>query len=154
MTEYNMTNSVHSCDIIKANKAPRDLAKPPNSYTWAQKMRSAITYTYGYEHGLGNLPFHLDPATQKWVGNPSISNVISNYMIALKRRKVCGAPDHLGAQTSSYPISFQVQAGEKPMSSRAFPMASHLKNCCLGLISAQRNYLRKCLTSIIHTGLY
>jgi hypothetical protein len=74
--------------VIKADKTPRDPSKPANSYTWAQKMRSAMTYTYGYECGIGSLPFHFDSTTKKWVGNPSLSTVVSTYMIALKRRKV------------------------------------------------------------------
>jgi hypothetical protein len=51
-------------------------------------MRAAVTYAFGRLHGLGSLPWHASESTGRMVGNPSVSNEVSSYMVSLRRRKV------------------------------------------------------------------
>lgn len=51
-------------------------------------MRAAMTYAFGRLYGCGNRSWRLDDARGVMVGNPSISDEVSNYMLALRRRKV------------------------------------------------------------------
>ncbi|KAF7791348.1 hypothetical protein EIP86_002362 [Pleurotus ostreatoroseus] len=61
------------------------------SYTVAQKMRAAITHKFGREFGLGPAPWAEDPLNPgTHTGNPSVSAVVSQYMISLRRRKIRG----------------------------------------------------------------
>ncbi|KAF8135303.1 hypothetical protein K438DRAFT_1472381, partial [Mycena galopus ATCC 62051] len=62
----------------------------------AQKMRAAMTYAFGRIHRLGSTPWQEEPVPS---GNPSVSEIVSSYMVSLRRRKV--------------------QAGETAVSSRA-----------------------------------
>ncbi|KAJ3540347.1 hypothetical protein NM688_g6236 [Phlebia brevispora] len=62
---------------------------PRVSYSYAQKMRAAITHKFAREFGLGPAPWvenALEPG--RFSGNPSISPTVSQYMISLHRRKV------------------------------------------------------------------
>ena len=47
-----------------------------------------MTYAFGRLHGLGTLPWHLSEVTGAMVGNPSVSDTVSSYMVSLRRRKV------------------------------------------------------------------
>lgn len=47
-----------------------------------------MTYTFGRMLGLGSLPWHWDEARGQTVGNPSVSEKVSSYMVSLRRRKV------------------------------------------------------------------
>jgi hypothetical protein len=58
------------------------------TYAHAQKMRAAMTYAFGRLHGLGTLPWHQSETTGQMVGNPSVSDTVSSYMVSLRRRKV------------------------------------------------------------------
>ncbi|KAI0761063.1 hypothetical protein BD413DRAFT_607291 [Trametes elegans] len=52
-------------------------------------MRAAISHKYGREYKLGTQPWTesaLEPG--KFLGNPSLSVVVSQYMVSLRRRKV------------------------------------------------------------------
>ena len=51
-------------------------------------MRAAMTYAFGRLYGCGNRSWQLDESREVMVGNPSISDEVSNYMLALRRRKV------------------------------------------------------------------
>ncbi|EPQ50092.1 hypothetical protein GLOTRDRAFT_108720 [Gloeophyllum trabeum ATCC 11539] len=67
--------------------------KPPSTvrakYGTAQKMRAAISHKFGRDYSLGAQPWMENPLVPgKWTGNPSISVVVSQYMISLRRRKV------------------------------------------------------------------
>lgn len=52
------------------------------------KMRAAMTYAFGRIHQLGNMPWHNNQVTNQMEGNPSISSIVSTYMLSLRRRKV------------------------------------------------------------------
>ena len=62
-------------------------------------MRAAATYGFGRLHGCGNVPWRKSELTGSWVGNPSVFEAVSTYMLSLRRRKV--------------------RAGETPTSARA-----------------------------------
>ena len=68
-------------------------AKDPSisrvNYGTAQKMWAAVSHKFGRDLGLGTQPWAehiLKPG--KFTGNPSLSVVVSQYMISLRRRKV------------------------------------------------------------------
>ncbi|EKM82403.1 hypothetical protein AGABI1DRAFT_35038 [Agaricus bisporus var. burnettii JB137-S8] len=87
------------CDEINLDGTPRAISEVRSSYTHAMKMRAAMTFAFGRLHQLGNTPWHLNAGNGKMEGNPSVSSIISTYMLSLRRRKV--------------------QAGEAPVSARA-----------------------------------
>ncbi|TRM57293.1 DNA breaking-rejoining enzyme [Schizophyllum amplum] len=62
----------------------------------AEKNRAGITYLFAILFGHGKDEWRRDPATGKTTGNPSISVLVSHYMVALRRRKA-----HEGEATSS-----------------------------------------------------
>lgn len=51
-------------------------------------MRASITYAFGRVWKLGILPWHQKEMSDEWVGNPSVSDAVSTYMLSLRRRKV------------------------------------------------------------------
>ncbi len=54
----------------------------------AQKMRAAMTHKFGRDYQLGTQAWQEHPVTGKYVGNPSLSVVLSQYMVSLRRRNV------------------------------------------------------------------
>jgi hypothetical protein len=65
------------------------LTVPRATYNNAQKMRAAISHKFGRDHGLGTQPWMENPGCPgKFIGNPSLSVTVSQYMISLRRRKV------------------------------------------------------------------
>jgi hypothetical protein len=82
-----LAESFISCDDVY----PDGSEKPPNvtraSYSYAQKMRAALTYGFGRIGKCGNTPWFLSDKGE-WRGNPSISEKVSNYMVSLRKRKV------------------------------------------------------------------
>lgn len=80
------------------------------------KMRSAVTYLIGRVARRGNTPWNSDDGIQ-YRGNPSVSEYVSRYMMALKKRKVSSV-------SCLYLVFFnedilQHALGERAMSSRA-----------------------------------
>ena len=52
-------------------------------------MRAAMTHQFGREFGLGSQSWggsEVNPG--RYLGNPSLSTVVSQYMISLRRKKV------------------------------------------------------------------
>ncbi|PBK68264.1 DNA breaking-rejoining enzyme [Armillaria solidipes] len=62
------------------SKAP---SKPQKSYSYAQKLQASTTYGFR-KGGRGKVPWDRTTAS----GNPSISDVVSSYMLGLRKRKV------------------------------------------------------------------
>ncbi|THH03535.1 hypothetical protein EW146_g10421 [Bondarzewia mesenterica] len=99
---------MQNCDELLLN----GLLKPPDvvrgTYNHAQKMRAAMTYRFGRLHGLGMLPWHKSEITEKWIGNPSISVIISTYMVSLHRRKVCAGETTTSARAITSDIMLKM----------------------------------------------
>lgn len=76
------------CDEVNLDGKPKGVKVERQSYMYAQKMRAAATYGFGRIHHLGNAPWRQSEVTGKWVGNPSVSETVSTYMVSLRRRKV------------------------------------------------------------------
>jgi hypothetical protein len=57
------------------------------SFSYALKMRAAVSYHYSQQIGRGSEKWHLD-GQRIWIGNPALSHEVSRYMISLQRRKV------------------------------------------------------------------
>ena len=56
----------------------------------AQKMRAAMTHKFGRDFNFGSQLWMENPSTSEtYIGNPSLSPIVSQYMISLRRRKVC-----------------------------------------------------------------
>ncbi|KAJ3727517.1 hypothetical protein C8R42DRAFT_754999 [Lentinula raphanica] len=77
-----------SCDLIKLDGSPVASNKERSTYTTAQKMRAAATFGFGRMCGLGNLAWHRSEFSGQMLGNPSVSETVSSYMLSLRRRKV------------------------------------------------------------------
>ncbi|KIK05452.1 hypothetical protein K443DRAFT_120460, partial [Laccaria amethystina LaAM-08-1] len=75
------------CDEYSINGQLKPEFEERASYGYAQKMRAAATYLYARLLQLGSVPWHKSELTGKMVGNPSISEVVSTYMLSLRRRK-------------------------------------------------------------------
>ncbi|KAJ6561735.1 DNA breaking-rejoining enzyme, partial [Mycena capillaripes] len=67
---------------------PKDSGINPESYSHAQKMRAAATYGFGWLNGLGSFPWQKSEVSGKMLGNPSVSETVSRYMITLWKAKV------------------------------------------------------------------
>ncbi|KAI0347705.1 hypothetical protein BDW22DRAFT_11007 [Trametopsis cervina] len=62
--------------------------EPRLSYGGAQKLRAAVTHKFGRDFGCGTAPWTENPLVRgQFAGNPSISPLVSQYMISLRRRK-------------------------------------------------------------------
>jgi len=63
--------------------------EPRLTYGTAQKMRAAISHKFGCDYGLGTQQWMEHPTVPgKCVGNPSLSVVVSQYMVSLCQHKV------------------------------------------------------------------
>ncbi|KAJ7445234.1 hypothetical protein B0H11DRAFT_1746916 [Mycena galericulata] len=105
-----------SCDVIDVdgNPIPKDRVVP--TFAHAQKMHAAMTYAFGCLQRLGSAPWQESPFPS---GNPSVSEIVSSYMVSLRRRKV--------------------QAGETSVSSRAITPDILLKLYNVNISNAQYN---------------
>ncbi|KAF8812056.1 hypothetical protein BYT27DRAFT_7088146 [Phlegmacium glaucopus] len=88
-------NECDSCNLDGSNKSSSTIR---SGYTHAQKMRAAMTYAFGRLYGCGNRSWQMDESQGVMVGNPSISTEVSNYMLALHRRKVQGGETSTSAR--------------------------------------------------------
>jgi hypothetical protein len=90
--------STVSCEHVLADGSTLESVKPPCSNATAEKMRAALLYSFGKSHNRGSAKWE-ETLHGAWVGNPVLSNAVSNYMISLKRRKVC---DLVSSERSSH----------------------------------------------------
>ncbi|KAJ7913809.1 hypothetical protein B0H13DRAFT_1532479, partial [Mycena leptocephala] len=77
-----------ACDVIDVDGKSIPPQQVQSSYGTAQKMRAALSYTFGTVHSHGRTPWHKSETSGQWVGNPSISNLVGDYLPSLRRRKV------------------------------------------------------------------
>ncbi|KAJ7755953.1 hypothetical protein B0H16DRAFT_1266184, partial [Mycena metata] len=113
------------CDVIdiEGNPISRDEERP--TYAHAQKMRAAMSYAFGRLQRIGLVPWQ-EPRTASGhpTGNPSVSEIVSSYMVSLRRRKV--------------------QAGETSVSSRAITeVRSTCKLVSLPLLNLLQDTIRQ-----------
>ncbi|THU80404.1 hypothetical protein K435DRAFT_809901 [Dendrothele bispora CBS 962.96] len=84
--EFIVAFIMHSCDSILLNGSKKSNDQTRNGFGHAQKIRAAMTYGFNrHGHGLGR--WEQSEVTQQMKGNPSISHLVSSYMISLRRRK-------------------------------------------------------------------
>ncbi|TFK81913.1 hypothetical protein K466DRAFT_468688, partial [Polyporus arcularius HHB13444] len=86
------------CDEVKLDGSTRAPEERRKTHAHAMKMRAAMTYAYGRLKSRGRQAW-MRAENGRWLGNPSVSDRVSRYMVSLRRRKV--------------------RAGEVAMSSRA-----------------------------------
>ncbi|KAF9069026.1 hypothetical protein BDP27DRAFT_1223424, partial [Rhodocollybia butyracea] len=89
---------VSSCDEINLNGTPKDSSVERATFTHAQKMRAAATFGFGRVHGLGMLAWHRSEVSGKMLGNPSVSETLTSYMLSLRRRKTLKGEISLSAR--------------------------------------------------------
>ncbi|KAJ7459532.1 hypothetical protein B0H11DRAFT_1696019, partial [Mycena galericulata] len=75
------------CDNKDAEGRTIPASQPRQSYSYALKMRAAMTHAFGHNHGLGKTKWHKAD-NGKWKGNPSVSDTVSGYLVNLHRTKV------------------------------------------------------------------
>ena len=73
------------CDILDSQNNTQ-MQYNNKTYSQALKMRSAISFHYN-ELGRGSNSWYQGH-DGSWIGNPSLSNTVSRYMLSLQRRKV------------------------------------------------------------------
>lgn len=88
--DYNTHAGLYRCDEVDpfTNKV-KDPSIALSTYATAQKMRAAVSHKFGREFGYGTQVWTERPLSPgKFTGNPSLSTVVSQYMVSLRRRKV------------------------------------------------------------------
>ncbi|KAH9008547.1 hypothetical protein EDB85DRAFT_2256034 [Lactarius pseudohatsudake] len=78
---------MYRCDELNLNGTKRLSTQVRATYGTAQKMRASMTYAFGRIHGLGSVHWEHG-ADGRTAGNPSVSKMVSRYMLSLHRRKV------------------------------------------------------------------
>jgi hypothetical protein len=73
----------YRCDELDFKGNRRSSTKVRATYGTAQKMRASMTYAFGRIHGLGSMHWQHSPLGEGMVGNPSVSEVVSRYMLSL-----------------------------------------------------------------------
>jgi hypothetical protein len=67
----------------------KDPSIPRATYNTAQKMRASMSHKFGRDCGLGTTQWMENPSVPgRYIGNPSLSVAVLQYMISLRRRKV------------------------------------------------------------------
>ncbi|KAF9041858.1 DNA breaking-rejoining enzyme [Rhodocollybia butyracea] len=61
-------------------------------------MRAAATFGFGQLVGKGRTPWSVSEVTSEMVGNPSVSEMVSCYMVSLRRRKVQSGEEQTSAR--------------------------------------------------------
>ncbi|KAF7308877.1 DNA breaking-rejoining enzyme [Mycena kentingensis (nom. inval.)] len=79
---------MHHCDDVNLDGTAKPLTVQRDSYSHAQKMRATATYAFGRVAGLGSLPWQRSELSGRMVGNPSVSESVSRYMVTLRKKKV------------------------------------------------------------------
>ncbi|KAJ7668225.1 hypothetical protein B0H14DRAFT_2424765, partial [Mycena olivaceomarginata] len=75
------------CDSIRIDGTTRDPTEIRLSFANAQKMRAAASWNFAQVDNQGNVPWRKSDSGV-WMGNPSVSPLVAQYMTGLKRRKV------------------------------------------------------------------
>ncbi|EPS97342.1 hypothetical protein FOMPIDRAFT_117668 [Fomitopsis schrenkii] len=92
-------NKADNLDLYSAEK--KDFSIPCVKYGTAQKMRAAINHIFGRDFGFGDQTWGKK-ADGKFVGNPSLSKELSQYMISLQRCKVYAGDEVTSARAITH----------------------------------------------------
>ncbi|KAK0499900.1 hypothetical protein EDD18DRAFT_1069416, partial [Armillaria luteobubalina] len=98
------------CDSVDMHDIPKAPGEVRSSWSHAQKLRAGITWGFRTT-GRRGTECWSDQAT----GNPSVSDLVSSYMVSLRRRESV-------SQTSAlklFLMNTQAALGKTPTSSRA-----------------------------------
>jgi hypothetical protein len=76
------------CDELNLDGTRYPSEEVRATYGTAQKMRASMTYAFGRLHGLGTMHWVHNIVEDTVAGNPSVSEMVSRYMLSLRRRKV------------------------------------------------------------------
>ncbi|KAJ7138545.1 hypothetical protein C8R43DRAFT_891788, partial [Mycena crocata] len=98
---------------VEGNTIPA--SQPRKSYSYALKMRAAMTHAFAHNQGLGKTKWHKDDYG-RWKGNPSVSDTVSGYLVNLRRTK---AGSHSFSRRLKLTCFPQIRAGEKSTSAKA-----------------------------------
>ncbi|EPT03529.1 hypothetical protein FOMPIDRAFT_1116000, partial [Fomitopsis schrenkii] len=79
-------------------------------YATAQKMRAAISHKFARDFGFGDQPWTATPKKDVYIGNPSLSVTVSQYMVSLQRRKVRAGEDVTSARAITHETMRQLWA--------------------------------------------
>ncbi|KAI3614842.1 hypothetical protein WG66_003324 [Moniliophthora roreri] len=89
---------MNECDSIKLDSTLRPKSEIRSGYQHAQKQCASATFGFGQIYRLGNLPWHeSDSKPGHMVGNPSVSQQVSLYMVSLRHRKVKNGEEPMSA---------------------------------------------------------
>ncbi|KAI9446961.1 hypothetical protein BJY52DRAFT_1126212, partial [Lactarius psammicola] len=100
---------MNECDELKLNGTRKSSKEVRATYGTAQKMRASMTYAFGRVHGLGSAHWHRDTASGSMAGNPSVSEMVSRYMLSLHRRKVQAGETATSARAISAVLKIKCQ---------------------------------------------
>ena len=79
----------HRCDELRLEDgSSRPYGDHCATYGTAQKMHTSMTYVFGHICHLGNVPWQCHPLDGNMAGNPSVSEMVSRYMLSLHHHKV------------------------------------------------------------------
>ncbi|KAN0137547.1 hypothetical protein V8E53_004598 [Lactarius tabidus] len=85
--EYIVMWIMDECDELNLDGIRRPSTEVRATYGTAQKMHASMTYAFGRIHGLGSMHWQRSVVDEGMVGNPSVSEMVSRYMLSLHRRK-------------------------------------------------------------------
>ncbi|KAJ7218982.1 DNA breaking-rejoining enzyme [Mycena haematopus] len=97
-----------NCDVIDVAGNPIPSSQEVPTYAHAQKMRAAMTYAFGRVHRLGSTPWQESSSTGHMLGNPSVSEIVSSYMVSLRRRKVKAGETQISSRALTPEIIRQI----------------------------------------------
>ncbi|KAJ7603609.1 DNA breaking-rejoining enzyme, partial [Mycena polygramma] len=84
------------CDVIDLEGQPIPEGKAIATKGTAETIRAALLYKFGTVQGLGRTPWRAKPLQPtQFEGNPVFSDIVSDFIISLKRRKVISSVEAL-----------------------------------------------------------
>ncbi|EPS93783.1 hypothetical protein FOMPIDRAFT_1079789, partial [Fomitopsis schrenkii] len=85
----------------------KDFSIPRVKYGTAQKMCTTINHKFGGDFGFGDQTWGKQ-VDRKFVGNPSLSKELSQYMISLRRHKVYASEEVTSARAITHETMHQL----------------------------------------------
>ncbi|KAF7303697.1 hypothetical protein MIND_00599100 [Mycena indigotica] len=150
------------CDDINLDGTAKPSGQVHGSYSHAQKMRAAATYGFGRIADLGSRPWERVDSyevsgarTWRWMGNPSVSETVSRYMITLRKKKVRAGEVATSARAITpemlyklYHFNNQPEVSQIKPITRKSRKSANLDNWCGGALEPcymQSMYLHFCV---------